>query len=53
MLLGKVKNHMMLSFPASGASALPCEIGNTEDSALLHCARNTVQLLQRYRLPFS
>jgi len=26
---------------------------STEDSALVHCARNTVQLLQRYRVPFS
>jgi len=37
----------------SSASALPCEIGNLEDSALVHFACNTVQLLQRYRLPFS
>ena len=36
----------------SSASALPCEIGNPENSALVHCACNTVQLLQRYRLPF-
>ena len=34
----------------SSASALPCEIGNPEDSALVHCACNTVQLLQRSRL---
>ena len=27
--------------------------GNPEDSTLLHCACNTVQLLQRSRLPFS
>jgi len=31
----------------SSASALPCEIGNPEDSALVHCACNTVKLLQR------
>jgi len=45
----------MLCFPPhpSSASALPCEIGNPEDSALLHCAWNTVQLLQYYRVPFS
>jgi len=34
----------------SSASALPCEIGNPEDSALVHCACITVQLLQRYFL---
>jgi len=37
----------------SSASALPCIIGNPENTALVHCACNTVQLLQRYRLPFS
>jgi len=37
----------------SSAFALLCEIGNAEDSALMHCACNTVQLLQRYRVPFS
>jgi len=37
----------------SSVSALPCEIGNPEDSALVHCACSTVQLLQRYRVPFS
>jgi len=31
----------------SNASALLCERGNPEDSALVHCACNTVQLLQR------
>jgi len=32
-------------------TALPCEIGNLEDS--VHCACNTVQLLQRSRLRLS
>jgi len=37
------------------ASALPCERGNPEGSAVLRCACNAcaVQLLQRSRLPFS
>ena len=37
----------MLCFPTLpiSASALPCEIGNPEDSALVHCAGNTLQLL--------
>jgi len=45
----------MLCFPPhiSSASALPCKIENPEDSPLVHCACNKVQLLQRYRLPFS
>jgi len=44
----------MLCFPThmSNISALPCERGNPEDSALVHCACNTVQLLKRSRLPF-
>jgi len=48
----KVRNHTMLCFPPhlSSASTLPAE--NPECSALVHCACNTVQLLQRYRLPF-
>ena len=37
----------------SSAAALPCERGNPEDSALVLCACNTVQLLQHSRLPFS
>ena len=37
----------------SSASALPCERGKPEDSALVLCACNTVQLLQHSRLPFS
>jgi len=37
----------------SSAFALPCETGNPEDSALVHCACNTVQLMQRYRLLFT
>jgi len=51
----KVRNQSILSFPShlSSASALPCEIGNPEDSTLVHCACNTVQLLQSSRLPFS
>jgi len=40
----------MLCFPPhiSSTSALLCVIGNPEDSALVHCTCNTVQLLQRY-----
>jgi len=39
----RVRNQMILCFPTSpvllsSASALPCEIGNPEDSALVHCA---------------
>jgi len=53
----KVRKQKILCFPPhlSSASALPGEIGNAEDSALVHCACSTVQLLQRYhyRLPFS
>jgi len=53
----KVRNHMnkCFVFPPhlSGASALPCKIGNQEGSAQVHCACNTVQLLQQNRLPFS
>jgi len=51
----KLRNQRMLVFlpHLSSASALPCEIGNPEDSALVHCACNTVKLLQRCRLPFS
>jgi len=50
----KVGNQtMMLCFPIYSASALPCEIGNPEDSALVHCACTTVQLLQRSRLVLS
>jgi len=49
----KVRNQMMLCFRTSHASALPCETGNPEDSVMVHCACNTVQLLQRYRFPFS
>jgi len=37
----------------SSASALSCKTGNPEDSTLVHCACNTVQLLQHYQLPFS
>jgi len=46
---GKVKNHMMLCYLPS-SSAVPCEIENREDSALVHCACDSVQLLQRYQL---
>jgi len=50
----KVRNQTMLFPPhLSSASALPCERGNPEDSALALCACNTVQLLQRSRLHFS
>ena len=46
----KVRNHMMLFPPhLSSASALPCKIGNPEDSAVVHCACNTVHS----RLPIS
>jgi len=50
----KVRNQKGC-FPTSPiySSGLPCEIGNPEDSALVHCACNTIQLLQRSRLPFS
>jgi len=37
----------------SSASALPCKIGNSENSALVHRACNTVQLLQRSRFRLS
>ena len=39
----KVRNPTMLGFPPhlSSAPALTCEIGNLEDSALVHCACNT------------
>jgi len=37
----------------SSALALPCERENPEHIALVFCACNTVQLLQRSRLPFS
>jgi len=45
----------MLVFPPhlSSVSALLCEKEIPEDSALVHCACNTVQLLQCSRLPFS
>jgi len=41
----------MLCFPTLpiNASALPCEIGNPEDSALVHCAGKTLQLLHLSR----
>ena len=34
----------------SSVSALPYEKGNPDDSTLVHCACNTVQLLQRFRI---
>ena len=50
----KIRRYFAFPPHLSSASALPCEIGNPEDSALVHCACNTVQLLQRSRrLPFS
>jgi len=51
----KVGNQTVLCFPPhlSSASTLPCETGNPDDNALVLCAYNTVQLLQRSRLPFS
>jgi len=51
----KIRSHTMLCFSTShmsSASALPCKIGSPEDSALVHCACNTVQQLQRSQLPF-
>jgi len=36
-----------LTYLLPSASALPCEIGNPQDRALVHSACNTVQLLQR------
>ena len=50
----EVRNQMMLVFPPhlSGASALACERGNPEDSELVLCGCNTVQLLQHSRLHF-
>jgi len=48
----KVRNQIMLCFPPHLSSALPCDIGNPEDSALVH-ACNTVQLLQRSQLRLS
>jgi len=40
-------------YSVSSASALRCEIGNQEDSTLVHCAGNTVQFLQRCQLRLS
>jgi len=51
----EVRNHKVLCFLTSPiyCFALPCEIRNREVSALVLCVCNTVQLLQRSRLPFS
>ena len=45
MLLKKKEIIRCFVFPThlSSASALPCKIRNPEDSALVHCAGNTVQ----------
>jgi len=55
VLLRKCEIIRCFVFPLHlfSASALPFESENPEDSALVHCACNTVQLLQRYRLPFT
>jgi len=55
MLLRKQEIRWCFVFPPhlSGALALPCKRGNPEDSTLVHCVCNTVQLLQCSRLPFS
>jgi len=51
----KVRNQRCVVFPhhLSSASAVPCERGNPEESVLVHCACNTVQLRQRSRPPVS
>jgi len=51
--LKAVLAHCLNSTSCLMSSALPCEIGNPQDSALVHCACNTVQLLQYSRLCFS
>jgi len=55
VLLRKLEIRWCFVFPShlSSTSVLPCEIGNPEDSALVHCACNTVQLLQCPRLHLS
>jgi len=55
VLLGKREIRWCFVSPPhlSSASSLPCKRGNPEDSALVLYARNTVQLLDRSRLPFS
>jgi len=45
------KSEIVFPPHLSSVSALPYKIGNPEDSTLVHCACNTVQLLQCYRLP--
>jgi len=52
-VIKKVRRCFVFPSHLSSASALPCERGNPEHSALVHFACNTVQLLQRFRLPFS
>ena len=55
MLLRKWEIRWCFVFPPhlSSISALPCDRGNPEGSALVLCACNTVQLLQSSRLSFS
>ena len=55
MLLRKWEIRRCFVFPPhlSSASALPYKIGNPQDSALVQCACNTVQLLQRSQLRLS
>jgi len=48
----KCYSYALFSHLTYRASALPCKRGNPEDSALVLCACNTVQLLQCSRLPF-
>jgi len=50
----KVRNQRcFVSHLIYSASAFRCEIGNTEDSSLVHCACNTVQFRLRSRLRLS
>ena len=49
----KVRISFVFPPHLSSASPLPCKRENPEDCALVLCARNTVQLLQRSRLAFS
>jgi len=42
VLAGSKKHKRCFVFPPHLSSALPCEIGNAEDSALVHCACSTV-----------
>ena len=52
-VIKKVRRCFVFPSHLSSASALPCERGNPEHSALVHFACNTVQLLQCSRLRLS